>query len=198
MKHPQIVGIFVVSSALGVLAFWGFQLFGRHSPAPDTPQIPVVREAPPAENRSPASAREPLPEPVRERVDGVPVKVEEVRRSHTIEGRVYEFKQMQEGLPVEPQGSLRIVSDELGRVLREESNLTGSLRLTNQRKLTLEDARRAVSGRIESARAIVWTDRVGKDGGEGRHAYEFSVDGHRKIIDAENGSVIVSKDQRRH
>lgn len=198
MKHPQMVGVFVVSGALGVLAFWGFQIFGRHAPASDVPQIPVVREAPPQENRSPASVRDPLPEPVRERVEGVPVQVEEVRRSHTVEGRVYEFKQMQEGVPVEPQGSLRIISDELGRILREESNLTGNLRLTNQRKLSLEDARRAVSGRIEHARAIVWTDRIGKDGGEGRHAYEVSVDGHRKIIDAETGGVIVSKDQRRH
>ena len=197
MKHPQIVGVFVVSSAVGVLAFWGFQLFARHSPS-DAPQIPVAREAPPQENRAPASTRDALPDPVRERVDGVPVQVEEVRRSHTIEGRVYEFKQVQGGIPVEPQGSLRIISDELGRVLREESNLTGALRLTNQRKLTLEDAKGTVSGRIESARAIVWTDRIGKDGSEGRHAYEVSVDGHRQIIDAETGSLIVSKDQRRH
>ncbi len=198
MKHPQIVGVFVVSGTLGVFAFWGFQMFARHSPAPNAPVIPVVREATPTENRLPAQVRDPLPPPVRERVEGVPVEIEEVRRSHTIEGRVYEFKQLQGGFPVEPQGSLRIISDELGRVLREESNLTGSLRLTNQRKLTLEDARRAVSGRIEGARAIVWTDRVSQGGGEGRHAYELSVEGHRKIIDAETGELIVSRDQRRH
>ncbi len=198
MRHSQVLGVFIVSGVLGVIAFWGFQTWGRKSAATSAIEIPVVQEQGAPENRLPAATQEALPAEVQKRTEKTAVPVEEVRRSSTLEGRTYEFKQTFEGVPVIPQGSLRIVSDEMGRVIREESNLTEKMRVTNRRALSLEEARRTIAGRIEGARAIVWTDRTDETGSEGRYAYEFSVDGYRKIVDAETGKLILSRDRRHH
>lgn len=121
------------------------------------------------------------------------------------------FAQSLGGTRIEPGGSVRVDLGARGEILNVDADVTRDLRVVNERRLSSEQAqekaRAAVTEQpsgaarggfgITGGAPIVWVEADARGGGsEGRHAYGYTVEGYRIVIDAGDGKVLYQKDRR--
>ena len=117
------------------------------------------------------------------------------------------FHESSAGIPLAPFGSISVDIGSKGELTGLYSDYVPDLKITNERKIGSEEAQvraLAVSPELGTAltrgngKSIVWVLRPEQPGGipEGRHAFEFNVQGTQVIVDAGTGAVLFSKDRR--
>ena len=114
------------------------------------------------------------------------------------------FQETVDGVPLMPRGTITMDLGSQGEVLGIYSQYVRGVKIVNSRQLGTDQAKALASlvlldqkagMRVEGGRAIVWAKGV--DGEvEGRHAFEFNVQGRQVIIDAQTGKVLYSRDHR--
>jgi hypothetical protein len=114
------------------------------------------------------------------------------------------FREMIDGVPVAPLGSVTVNLGRHGELLGLYSEYVPGVRVTNGVIIDREQAKNIAVAAItdkssglgaEVGTHIIWVSvYTGKS--EGRHAYEFSIQGRQVIIDAATGAILQRRDKR--
>ncbi|MBL7717126.1 MAG: PepSY domain-containing protein [Bdellovibrionales bacterium] len=122
-----------------------------------------------------------------------------------ISAQVY-FRQLYEGLVVQPHGTITVNLGPSGELIQLDSDYLPGVRVTNWASISPDQALAAVpkfddedsesggksTGRILGGSLIVWA----VPGTEARKAYEYYSSGRQVIVDAQTGKVISTRDRR--
>ncbi len=118
------------------------------------------------------------------------------------------YQQSLAGIPVEPGGRVVIDLGSHGELLGLSSEAWSSVNLINEVKLDSGSAGRIAVNAIEekntamssgSGSSVIWVSRpIGGGSPEGRHAYQFMVNGRMVVVDASSGAVLKRRDVRIH
>ena len=135
---------------------------------------------------------------------------DETVRADPHQGDVF-FRQMAQGIPLAPQGSLSLTFGSGGELKALAADLVpGPLEVTGGFQLSSEVASRAATevltqelqGAIIQAHEIkggarrIWVQSREDGTFEGRPAYEFVIRGRKVVIDAQSGVVLLKRDKR--
>jgi hypothetical protein len=118
------------------------------------------------------------------------------------------FRETAAGVPVAPAGTVSIDLGPQGELLGLHSEYVPEVRVRNEVRLGADEARsRAVGAvadqssglRAEGGSRVVWIVGNALAGAaDGRHAYEFTVQGRQVVVDAATGAVLYQRDRRRY
>lgn len=186
--------------ALAALGYFGLQ----RVPAPAPVEVPVAAIAP----RAPAQVREDKPALARAlaRVAGVPRPMLSAPERREDGDRTYlSFRQLWEGVPVEPYGNVSLTLGPGGKVLEGSSQYLAELVVdpnprrpeTEARLVAREVATRLGARRLTGGLPIVWVSSPGIPA-QGKKAYEYSAQGVQIIVDAATLEVLKTRSFRHH
>ena len=117
------------------------------------------------------------------------------------------FRETLGDIPVAPRGTVTVDLGARGEVLGVSSDYVHNIHIVNTRNLDPEVAKtRAVAAIPDvnpsispsDGRPVIWVaGSAGKAGSvEGRHAFEYTVQGRQVIVDASNGEILHRRDRR--
>lgn len=119
-------------------------------------------------------------------------------RSSSLSVQVY-FNEAYQGVMLAPMGNIKVDLGPEGELLALYADYASEVQVVNQAKLNSDQARqKAVEGiagepQVGGGNQVVWVQ-----GKIGRFAYQFAVQGRQVVVDAETGSILFSRDSRRH
>lgn len=115
------------------------------------------------------------------------------------------FPQVHEGIPVFPEGGIRISFARDGALVALESSYVPQVVPKNSIQMGANEARERVlstiadrglnARKVGEGSPLVWIPTAGNGSGA-LHAYEFWAEGRQILVDAESGSVITLRDRR--
>jgi hypothetical protein len=115
------------------------------------------------------------------------------------------FHETLEGVPLAPVGTVSVDLGPQGELLGLSSDYLPGVRVVNARTHTadelLKSAATAVPGVTSALKPsggspIIWVAQNSAGAVEGRHAYEYQVQGHQVIVDASTGEILRKRDHR--